>query len=598
MLAGGSGKRMGGCNKANLEYDKRTFAERIAHELTETGMPCYLSAAVYEQQIPDRWVLVKDIVSEPDGSYVGPIGGIYSCLRRAAADGLDGLFFVPCDAPFFRSELIRKMMEIPDAGNADAVIWATGDGRLQTTFGWYSVRCLPAFDKDIRDGKYKLKRSLEQIACKVIHTAEAGIDDNCFRNINHTEEYERLMNADMNKPISLEQGVRLILSRTEQITETETVSIGDSCGRTLAENILAPHDQPPFPKSPLDGYAVRSADTAGACKEAPVKLAVVTEVDAGSCYQGTVRPGQAVRIMTGAPIPDGCDAVIGQEDTDYGEETVNIYSSLKPYQNYCRQGEDYCKGDTLLADRTYIKPVETGVLASLGLAQVKVYRKPRVMLMSTGDELVMPGEVLAPGKIYDSNLYTLGAILREWGIDVVALLHASDDPEDVVGKIRRHAGEADLVITTGGVSVGRKDIMHDVFRILDIDRTFWKIGVKPGMAMLSGMYGAQPVLALSGNPYAAFIDMHLAVRPVLMKMTGDTRLEMLRGSAVLTSDYGKKSPVRRFIRAYVQDGMAHIEGHTGGNGDIASGRGINALLDIPAGTEKLKAGDTVQVVFL
>ena len=137
MLAGGSGKRMGGCNKANLEYDKRTFAERIAHELTETGMPCYLSEAVYEQQIPDRWVLVKDMVSEPDGSYVGPIGGIYSCLRRAAADGLDGLFFVPCDAPFFRSALIRKMMEIPDAGNADAVIWATGDGRLQTTFGWY-----------------------------------------------------------------------------------------------------------------------------------------------------------------------------------------------------------------------------------------------------------------------------------------------------------------------------------------------------------------------------------------------------------------------------------------------------------------------------
>ena len=291
ILAGGAGSRMGHVNKASLEYGGKTFMECIMAEISSMGMPCYLSAAVYEQQIPDRWVLVKDIVTDPDGSYVGPIGGVFSCLSRAGADGLDGLFFVPCDAPFFKSELIRKMMEIPDTGNADAVIWATGDGRLQTTFGWYSVRCLPVFGKDIRDGKYKLKRSLEQISCKVIHTGEAGIDDNCFRNINHTEEYERLMNTYKNKPVSLEQGIELLLSRTEQITETETASIGGSLGRTLAENILAPHDQPPFPRSPLDGYAVRSADTAGACKEFPVKFEVVNEVDAGSFYRGTVRQG-------------------------------------------------------------------------------------------------------------------------------------------------------------------------------------------------------------------------------------------------------------------------------------------------------------------
>jgi molybdopterin molybdotransferase len=302
--------------------------------------------------------------------------------------------------------------------------------------------------------------------------------------------------------------------------------------------------------------------------------------------------------MTGAPIPEDCDAVIGQEDTDYGESTVNVYISVAPYENYCRQGEDYRRGDILLPDRTHIGPVETGIIGSLGIAEADVYRKPRVLLMSTGDELVMPGSELTPGKIYDSNLFTFEAMLRDWGAEVVVAIHSSDDPEDAVEKITRYAESVDLIITTGGVSVGKKDIMHDVFRIMDVERIFWKIAMKPGMAMLSGIREETLYLALSGNPYAAFADMHLVVRQVICELTGDDHLQMIRGTAVLADSYKKSSPARRFVRAYVQDGVAHIEGHTGGNGDIAPGIGINALLDIPGDSGELRPGDKVSILYL
>jgi molybdopterin molybdotransferase len=181
---------------------------------------------------------------------------------------------------------------------------------------------------------------------------------------------------------------------------------------------------------------------------------------------------------------------------------------------------------------------------------------------------------------------------------VLSALHTSDDPEDAANKIKSYAESADLIITTGGVSVGKKDIMHDVFSIMGIDRIFWRIGIKPGMAMLAGTYNGKICLALSGNPYAAYINMQLLVRNVIMTLTGNDHLQMIKGTAVLADPYDKKSPARRFVRAYVRDGKAYIEGHTGGNGVISSGRGINALIEIPGGSDRLEAGDTVNILYL
>jgi len=195
MLAGGSGKRMGGVNKAELEYERQTFAERISRELGSLGMKCYMSSAVYEQELPEGWELVKDSAVRSDGGYTGPAGGVCSCLRRAVQEGLEGLFFAPCDAPLYSTEITRGLQKIleeePEA--YDALGWRTGDGKLQTTFGWYSAGCLPAFEEDINNGKYKLKASLEKVNCRIIDAADAGIRDEWFININSEDEYRRLI---------------------------------------------------------------------------------------------------------------------------------------------------------------------------------------------------------------------------------------------------------------------------------------------------------------------------------------------------------------------------------------------------------------------
>ena len=401
-----------------------------------------------------------------------------------------------------------------------------------------------------------------------------------------------------NKPVRLEDAVEILVSSTRSIDSFEEVPLSEAAGRTLAEEIKAGFNQPPFPRSPLDGYAVRASDTSGASEAAPVLLKVIAEVDAGHHFDGTLAPGEAVRIMTGAPIPDGADAIIGQEDTDYGEKEVSIYAEMKPHQNYCDSGEDFRKGDVLLAEREFIGPVECGIIASLGKSSVRVYRRPKVLLISTGDEVIMPGEKLTAGKIYDSNLFMAAAQLTEWGAEISGALHSGDDPDDLIRILESRVDEADIIVTTGGVSVGKKDILHDVFRMMDIERLFWRISIKPGMAMLCGKYRDKLILSLSGNPYAAYIDLHMAVRPVIDALNGNHHLEMKRTEAVLMSGYDKKSYVRRFVRACVNDGKAFIEGHTGGNGTVYSGHGTNALIDIPAGTGGLSAGDKVSVLLL
>ena len=610
LLAGGSGSRMGGRNKAELEYDRVKFAERIEAELSKLGIPCYISAAAYEQDVPEGWALVRDTVTGEDGSYIGPAGGIYSCLVRAEQEGLDGLFFVPCDAPFYSADIHRQLALHIDE-DTKAACFQTSDGRMQTTFGWYSVRCTDTIEEDISSGKFKLVRMVVKMQGKIIRTAEAGLDDSLFSNINNAEDYRELRNMKTRSgsdskdakgmaggPVSLEDAVASLTAAVHRIQDSEEISLSEASGRTLAEDITAFYDQPPFPRSPLDGYALRAADTSGASEQSPAVLKVITEVDAGHCYDGTVGHGEAVRIMTGAPIPEGADAVIGQEDTDYGEDDVRIYTELKPHQNYCDQGEDYKAGTVLISDREYIGPVQAGIIASTGRNKVRAVRRPRVLLISTGDEVTSPGEELAPGKIYDSNLYTVAAQLGMWGVCVTEMMHFDDDADALIRAVEDRIDDADIVITTGGVSVGKKDILHDVHRKMGVRRLFWKIGIKPGMAMLSGLYKGKPILSLSGNPYAAYINLHLVVRPVIDALNGNNHLSMIRSEAVLADDYGKASPTRRFVRAWVQEGKAFIEGHTGGNGDIYSGHGTNALLDLPAGSDRLNAGDTVKVLYI
>ena len=398
--------------------------------------------------------------------------------------------------------------------------------------------------------------------------------------------------------LRIEEARQLLLAHTVRIEEKERVSLWEAAGRVLAEPVTAQRNQPPFPRSPLDGYAVRSTDIQGADPEHPARLSVIDEVAAGHVSKRRVEEHTAVRIMTGAPIPEGADCVIRQEDTDYGEDTVQIYAEVKAWQNYCFEGEDYKKGTILLEKGTILGATEVGILASLGLQTAAVYRRARAALLTTGDEIVLPGEELPEGKIYDSNLYTIGTRLRQWGTELVCAERASDRAELVADKLRQAAEHADILITTGGVSVGKKDIMHEVLQILGCERLFWKVAVKPGMPTLCAVYRGKLLICLSGNPYGAAVNLELLVRPVLAKMTGIKSLDLKRVQAAAQNGFPKKSGVTRYVRAFYEDGQVTMTDGSNASGIMSTMCGCNCLLEIPAGTQSVQKGDPVWAVLL
>lgn len=397
--------------------------------------------------------------------------------------------------------------------------------------------------------------------------------------------------------VTVEQAVELILAHTSVITETEEVGLLESPGRILAQDMAAAFDNPPFDRSPVDGYACRAEDLKGSAPKNPVMLTVTEEIDAGQYSEREVKPGQAVRIMTGAAIPPGCDCCIRQEDTDYGEETVAVYCSLKKWDNYCFAGEDFKKGSVLLKKGTRLGYVEAAVLAGMGVDRVAVYRQPKVVLLTSGDEVVEPGKALPPGKIYNSNLTMLAARLQDFGIRPFYAAAIEDDEAVMAEALCRTAREADVIITTGGVSVGKKDIMHESLHQIGAERIFWRVQVKPGMPTLFSVHQGVPIISLSGNPFGVAVTAELLIRPLLHKMMQDDTLKLVRVKGILKDSFQKPIRGRRMVRAIYEDGSFRLPDGLHSNGVLSSMAGCNCLLDIGPGGSAV-AGAEVEAILL
>lgn len=416
--------------------------------------------------------------------------------------------------------------------------------------------------------------------------------------------------------ISVEQAMEQILQYTPVINETEEVELNKAGGRILAQDMVAEFNNPPFDRSPVDGYACKAKDLAGASTEHPVKLKVMEEIDAGQYSERVVEHGQAVRIMTGAAIPKGCDCCVYQERTDYGEDFVEIYTEQKQWDNYCFAGEDFKKGTTLLKKGTHIGYVEAAVLAGMGAAKVPVYRQPRIVLLTTGDEVVEPGNPLPAGKIYNSNMTMLSARLRELRIEPFYMEAVKDDPQIMAEKLKEAAEQADMIITTGGVSVGKKDIMHESLRLLNAERIFWRVKMKPGMPTLFSVYNKEgsnesvsekcmakvPVISLSGNPFGVAVTVELLIRPALEKMMQNPAIGLKEVTGVMADDFVKGIKGRRFIRAYWEDGKFHLPNGLHSNGVLSSMAGCNCLIDTKTmedqESKSLNTGDKVSAILL
>jgi molybdopterin molybdotransferase len=381
------------------------------------------------------------------------------------------------------------------------------------------------------------------------------------------------------------------------------VPLDDALGSVLAEDVVSRVDIPAWTNSAMDGYAARGEDVRGATETKPVRLRVVEHLPAGHFPTRPIGPGECARIFTGAPLPEGADTVIRQEDTDEGAETVTINKDRDVGVNTRRVGEDIRKGSTALNEGTELGPAQLGVLASLAVAHPLVYRRPRIGILGSGDEIVdidQPEEILSGRKIASSNTHTLVALVRQTGGEPVNLGIAADTPES----LREHLGQAtdcDLLITSAGISVGEHDYVRAVLEELGATQRFWKLRMRPGAPVGFGLLGQVPWVGLPGNPVSTMVTYELFVRPAIRKMMGHVRPFRRSIPVRMAESVTLKPKLQHFLRGVVTEGPSGPEARlTGpqGSGILTSMARANALLVIPEGQHETPLGAAVGALVL
>jgi len=409
--------------------------------------------------------------------------------------------------------------------------------------------------------------------------------------------------------INVKKALQQLLSAFHPL-ESETIPLSEAAGRVLYEGIRSGIDLPLFTNSSMDGFAVRASDISNASQDNPIKLTVVEDIPAGRSPTKSLTENETSRIMTGAPVPEGANAVIPVEDTDQYDpksrstfdlpQTINVFRSIKPGDYVRQKGEDVRQHDVVLEANKPLKPQELGIMAMLGIAEVPVFRKPKIAILSTGDELVPVDEPLESGQIHDSNAYTLSALIkRDFGIP--EYLGIVPDDENSVREFLETAAanRADLILTSAGVSVGVFDYVRTVVEN-DGELSFWRVNMRPGKPVAFGNFQGVLFIGLPGNPVSAFVGYEVFVRPAILKLSGLSDVPRYKVRARLedgiTSD-GRESYLRGILRYQDGEWVARLTGHQG-SGNLLSLVQANALLIIPAGVKSLAAGSELDAWLL
>ncbi|SOX51983.1 molybdopterin molybdenumtransferase MoeA [Mycobacterium ahvazicum] len=376
-----------------------------------------------------------------------------------------------------------------------------------------------------------------------------------------------------------------------------TVPLTQAQGLVLADDVVAELALPVFDNSAMDGYAVRAEETEGATPDRPVVLPVAEDIPAGRTDQLTLRPGTAHRIMTGAPMPTGATGVVPVENTDGGVDSVAIRARAEPGKHVRRAGEDVAPGTTVLRKGQVVTPAVLGLAAALGLPGLPVIPRQRVLVISTGTELVTPGTPLQPGQIYESNSIMLAGAVREAGADVIAVATAEDDVAQFSSILDKHAADADLIITSGGVSAGAYEVVKDAFgRDGDQGVEFVKVAMQPGMPQGIGRVAGTTIVTLPGNPVSALVSFEVFIRPALRTAMGLPDPHRPHRPAVLAESLTSPKGKRQFRRAILDTAHGSVLSY----GPPASHHlrwlaSANGLLDIPEDVVEVSAGTELQV---
>jgi len=399
--------------------------------------------------------------------------------------------------------------------------------------------------------------------------------------------------------ILVDEALQTILGTVTPLP-VEKVNILAALSRVLGEDIVAPRHLPPTNNSAMDGYAVRAGDTEGAKSTSPVILDVIEDIPAGTVPRKALAIGQASRIMTGAPLPKGADAVIRMEDTRKDGHQVYIHVEARQGLDIRRAGEDVREGETVIFSGSVVRPAEVGMLAALGRSFVSVYQRPVVAILATGDELVDIDEPPSSWKIISSNSYATAAQVIESGATVMQLGIVKDRRENLIEKFRA-ATRADLIISSGGVSVGDYDLVKDIMKEVGNAMQFWQVAMRPGKPLAFGSIQGVPVFGLPGNPVSSMVSFEQFVRPSILKMMGHRNLYRKMIRATLEEDLAKKEGMRYFMRGQVrwEAGRYYVRS-TGeqGSGILKSMVRANSLIVLPEQTTSVLKGEEVLVQLL
>ncbi len=412
------------------------------------------------------------------------------------------------------------------------------------------------------------------------------------------------MVLEFRKPIPVSEAVKRLMER-KYPGKMEYVSITESHGRFLAKDLIATSDVPHFSRSGYDGYAVRSEDTINASSQNPIELEVIDHIGAGMVSDKEVQSGQAVRIMTGAQMPAGSDAVIMlelvKEETRDGKNYITVRRPAKPGDNVSHKGEEVKKGAILVKKGVRINPGIQALLATFGYSDVPVAVKPRIGLFATGTELLEVDEPLVPGKIRNSNSYMISAQIERAGAEVLYFGSLPDDFDTCYESIKRAATKVDMLITTGGVSVGDFDYLGEIYQKLGADILFNKIAMRPGSVTTVASWNGKLLFGLSGNPSASYVGFELFVRPVIRAMLFSDRPHLRKEKAILIEDFPKTNPFTRFVRAKLSVDNGQLVAAPSGKDKsnvVYSLASANAFIILPGGTRGFKKGDEVEVLLL
>ncbi|MEX2416062.1 MAG: gephyrin-like molybdotransferase Glp [Paenibacillaceae bacterium] len=607
ILAGGQSRRMGGKPKALLPFPKRPLIQLQLEEMSKCCDQLLVithDTALFEPIVKGMSRVIPDMYPG-----LGPLGGLVTAMTHCKGEFI---WLVGCDMPYISSAAAIVMKATLEQSHADAII-PVEEGMVHPLHAIYHIRSKPIAEAVLAKQQFSMMTFLSSIAyidATSTYYEQYQIPFNFTVNMNTPSEYEQALPSTTSS-MRFQRETLTVAEAQSKIapfirrTDEQLVNLPDSYGRYLARDIFATQDVPHFRRSGYDGYAVRAIDTQSASHDVPMKLRVIETIACGSVPKQTVTKNTAARIMTGAAVPEGADAVIMLEMTDCAELPtgldVHVKRGMKAGDNITPVGQEIQQGTAVIASGSCIHAGTAALLATFGYMDVPVYQRPSVAIFATGSELLEVRSPLENGKIRNSNSYMIAAQVTAAGGQPIIMDVLSDDATAVKLAVLTALDQYDMVVTTGGVSVGDYDVMVDLFNSWDGRLLFNKIAMRPGSPTSVGVHNGKLLFALSGNPSAGFVGFELFVRPIIAGMMGANESFPKMITASLAADFTKPSPYPRYVRGvYRMDkGTVWVEPIGPDKSSVmVSLLDATCLIVIPAGGRGLQHGDQVQSIVI